>query len=135
VPVFTATFTRTPTSNATATNTHTPSPLACEVVKVEPRAGSKLPYRNDFDARFTLKNTGTKDWKADNVDLRYASGEKMQKYADAVDMKSDTATGKEYTFAVDMLAPENPGTYRATWNLVESGTLICSVSLEIQVTR
>lgn len=134
-PIFTATFTHTPTSNATATNTNTPSPMACEVVRVEPRPGTRLPYRNDFDARITVKNTGTKDWKADNIDLRYASGEKMQKYKDAVDMTADVATGKEYTFIVDMLAPENAGSYRATWNVVEGSTVICTAVIDIQVTR
>lgn len=135
VPIFTNTFTATATSNATATSTATPSPYSCAVVKVEPKAGTKLPYRNDFDARFTLKNNGSKDWLAANVDLKYASGEKMQKYADAVDLGKDVKPGEEYTFVVDMLAPENAGTYKATWNLVDSSTVYCSVTIEIVVTR
>jgi len=36
---------------------------------------------------------------------------------------------------VDMLAPDNPGTYKATWNLVDSSNVYCSVTIEIQVTR
>ncbi len=135
VPIFTSTFTATATSQATATATSTPSPYSCSVVRVEPRAGTKLPYRNDFDARFTLKNNGTKDWLAANVDLKYASGEKMQKYADAVDLGKDVKPGEEYTFVVDMLAPENAGTYKATWNLVDSSNTYCSVTIEIVVTR
>ena len=129
VPIFTNTFTPTATSNAT------PSPYSCAVVKVEPKAGTKLPYRADFDARFTLKNNGSKDWLAANVDLKYVSGEKMQKYADAVDLGKDVKPGEEYTFVVDMLAPDNAGSYKATWNLVDSSNVYCSVTIEIQVTR
>ncbi len=135
VPISTRTFTATPTSEATATATNTPSPYSCAVVKVEPRASAKLAYRSDFDARFTLKNNGTKDWLAANVDLKFASGEKMQKYFDGVDLGKDVKPGEEYTFVIDMLAPDNPGTYKATWNLVEGSTVYCSVSIEIQVTR
>ena len=135
VPSWTPSLTPTLTSAFTATATATRSPFSCTIVSISPPRGASIPYRNDFDARFTLKNDGTRDWIASNVDFKYVSGEKMQKYGDSVDMSKDVKVGEEYTFVIDMLAPDQAGNYSATWNLVEGSTIYCSVTLDIRVTR
>lgn len=131
VPIFTNTFTPTPTSEFT----ETPLAYSCTVVRVEARPSSRMSARTDFDAYFILKNNGSNEWLASNVDFKFASGEKMQKFVDAIDLGKDVKPGEEYTFIVDMIAPDNPGTYRATWNLVEGSKVYCSASIEIVVTR
>lgn len=135
VPTLPPSATPTATSAATLTPTATKGPLQCEVVSQSPARGSRIAYGSDFDWVVKLKNTGTKDWGAANVDFKYVSGDKLQKYGDAVDLSKDVKVNEEFTFTLDMLAPSDAGIYRASWNLVEGATVICTVNFEIQVTR
>jgi|GEM_PF-530357 len=135
IPTLPPTLAPTPTSAATLTPTATKGPLQCEIVSQSPTRGQKMNYGTDFDFSLKLRNSGTKDWSKADVDFKFVSGEKLQKYGDGIDLSKDVKVKEEFTFIVDMLAPQDAGTYRATWNLVEGSTVICSAILEIQVTR
>jgi hypothetical protein len=135
IPTLPPTFTPTVTLAASLTPTATKGPLHCEVISQSPTRGQRVNYGSDIDWSVKFKNTGTKDWAAANVDFKYLSGEKMHKYADSVDLTKDVKVNEEFTFVIDVLAPSNAGIYRATWNLMEGSTIICSATIEIEVTR
>lgn len=131
------TSTITPTPTATETETPTASPTSsayqCDVVSSSPGYNQVYPPGGDFDGRWTLRNTGTETW-GDIVDLIYISGARFQSGGDAVDMqKSSVAPGETTDVIVDMLAPRDPGIYKAVWRLRRSDTTFCEVTLQIVV--
>lgn len=130
-----ATITPTPTATETETPTVTPtsSAYACEIVSSYPAYNQSFPPGGDFDGRWTLKNTGTETW-GDIVDLIYISGAKFQTRADAVDLlNASVSPGGSTDVVVDMLAPRDPGTYKAVWRLRRSDTTFCEVTIQIVV--
>lgn len=126
------TATRVP-ATATATHTATPSDLQCSIVSQSPALGEKMKMGNDFDAVWKLKNTGTKLWDAGEADIRFSSGSKLQKFGDIYDLAKTVNPGEEISIAVDMLAPNIVGTYKATWVLVGEGKTICTMNVHIEV--
>ena len=94
---------------------------------MDPAAGTKMPKGYDFDGKFTLTNTGSEKWTASDIDFKYVSGTKFQKYSDAVDLGSDVEKGKSYTFTLDFTAPDTGGNYSATWALVRGSSTLCTV--------
>ncbi len=135
----TATLPPPPTAVPTRAITNTPvytattAPYACVITSQSPASGATLKINEDFDMKWTIKNTGTKIWLLGNVDLTYTDGQKMQKYTDGVDLPKETDPTEEVTFVVDMKAPDKAGTYTATWKLLEAGTNICTLSVNIKV--
>lgn len=134
----TATATQVPTktpvpATATATATPTLTTYQCSVVSSSPVSGTTMVYRYDFDGRWTFKNTGTEKWELGSVDFVYISGTKFQKYHDVVDISKTVAKGETVEFIVDMLSPDKPGTYTATWGLRRGTLIFCKVDLQIIV--
>ncbi len=129
VPTLVPTATRVPPT-AAPTNSPTPKAFECAIISQSPAIGAKMATGNDFDAVWTLKNTGTQMWEVGNVDIRYVSGDKLQKYADIYDIAKTVNPGEQITITVDMLAPGTAGTYKAVWNLVGT-TTICTMNVEI----
>lgn len=138
----TATFTATlpPTATATRvpptlapTNTATPSALQCTLVSQSPALGTKMSNGFDFDAVWKIKNSGTQKWEVGNIDIKYDSGDKMQKVADAFDIAKTVNPGEELTITIDMLAPNTAGVYKAVWKLAAGGTSFCTLNVQIEV--
>ena len=146
VPTNTTAPTNTNTPAPTATNTrvfiawtHTPTPTqsaySCVVTEVSPKSGETLKVNQDFDGKWTVKNSGTKTWSAGNVDLGFISGDKFQAGSLTYDLGNDVAPNGTYTFAIDMKAPANDGTFTSVWGLnLEDGS-VCQLSLNINVTK
>ncbi len=110
--------------------TPTPTPVvtaACQVVSTRPTQSMKV--RTDFDAVWTLKNTGQTTWDKNSIDYRYRSGEKIYKRAAAYDLPKSVKPGETIKIVVDMVAPAKAGTYKTEWIL---GNL-CSLPLTITV--
>lgn len=126
----TTTNTRIP-ATATATKTPTPGNYACQVVSVSPASSSKLKTSEDFDMIWTVKNIGLKDWEVGTLDLKYDSGEKMQKYGDIFDVNTLVETGKEIKLVVDMVMPSTTGSYTATWKLLWNGSTLCTLPISL----
>ncbi len=131
--VFIPTWTLAPTVAPTLAYTWTPAVTAtstkynCSVSSMDPAAGTKMPKGYDFDGKFTLTNNGSEKWTASDIDFKYVSGTKFQKYSDAVDLGSDVEKGKSYTFTLDFTAPDTGGNYSATWALVRGSSTLCTV--------
>ena len=115
-----------PTVSATVTS------AICQV-SVSPALGSVMGPGTDFDAAWTVKNISGKTWELYTTDYKYIKGAEMQKFGAAYDLNQVVATGEKVTLTVDMLAPADPGTYSATWALVQGSTILCTLPLKIVV--
>lgn len=119
----------------TATPTATQATFACQVVEVSPKASDKITVDQDFDAKWSLKNTGTKTWNAGNTDIVYSSGQKMHTGGDIIDLGSDVAPNGTYTVIIDMKAPSGDGKYTTTWGMTLEDGSVCTLSLTINVVK
>lgn len=161
VPTQTSTITFTPrprdtnTPSPTATATvlflfFTPSPVvltqpgivvigttsskdyACQVISAIPENGTTFGTRQEFDAKWTVKNIGRKDWEGNTVNYVYISGDKIHK-VDGYDLVKTVKRGDIRELIVDMLAPKTPGTYHTTWGLQVGSEYFCQFKLTIKV--
>lgn len=111
--------------------TNTPTGFGCSIT-ASSGSGTKSAGE-DFDGRWTLKNTGSNIWNAGSVDYKYYSGTKLQKKADVYDLPSNVAVGDSIELVVDMTAPTTAGTYTDNWIVVDGATVICNLSVQITV--
>ena len=152
----TATFTPTPlnthTASPTPTNTvifllKSPTPIIpptlpgsgggssgynCEILSQYPGFGTTFSPRTNFDATWTLKNTGSKKWDRNSVDFTFSSGDKIHKVS-GYDLEKDVNVGQNITLSVSMQAPKTPANYTTYWTLNDSGTTICKMTVSINV--
>lgn len=117
---------------ATPAFTATPTDYNCTLITGSPAFGQQMAALTDFDAVWTVKNTGTKAWDKDAIDSKYLGGEKMQK-KDMYDLKASVNPGEQIDVIVDMIAPEKAGTYRTDWGLALGSRIICALSVTIVV--
>lgn len=115
------------------TFTPTPGPYQCQITAMEVPYGQKFPPGAEFDGRWTVRNSGTRDWEEGNVDLTYISGQKFQKRGDAFDIDEGLDTGDTMQVIVDMVAPRSAGFYHADWALRYDGTVMCYLPVDIWV--
>jgi|WetSurMetagenome_2_1015567.scaffolds.fasta_scaffold08026_3 hypothetical protein len=115
-----------PTVSATVTSS------ICKL-SVSPALGTVMGPGTDFDAVWTVTNISGKTWELYTTDYKYIKGTEMQKFGDAYDLNQVVETGEKVTLTVDMLAPADPGTYSATWALVQGSTIICTLPVKIVV--
>ena len=157
IPTLTPTPTITPTVNTptplpSATSTiifilSTPTPLvlptstgagtssenySCQVVRVSPANGTAFDPRDDFDAFWTVRNNGQKNWDRNTIDYIYASGDKIHKVS-GYDLDENVRTGNSIDVGVDMQAPKNSGTYSTTWVMRAGDNEFCRLTLSIRV--
>lgn len=130
-PTNTAVPTLRPTSAVVFTST--PANYGCSLTTFS--TTGTLPYSAyfDFDAKWTVKNTGNYTWASSDVDIIYVSGTKMQKKADSFDLAKDVAPGDSIDITIDMTAPASTGTYSESWALSRGGTTLCSLPVVISV--
>lgn len=110
-----------------------PSGYSCRIVSQSPSNNPQVQPGYDFDTTWVVKNTGSKTWSLGEVDYRYSSGTKFQKYADVFDLPQTVSPGAEVTLTVDMAAPAEKGYYYAAWALIKGNIVICYLTTEITV--
>lgn len=106
--------------------------LSCQVVRVSPANGSTFGPRDDFDAVWTVRNNGQRDWDRRNIDYIYSSGDKIHKVS-GYDLSENVRTGNSIDLGVDMQAPKNEGTYNTTWTMRSGDKTFCTLTLTIVV--
>lgn len=106
--------------------------FSCQVTKVSPANGSSFNPRDDFDAFWTVRNNGQKNWDRSSVDYVYSSGDKIHKVS-GYDLDSNVKTGNSIDLGVDMQAPKNSGTYTTTWTMRSGDKEFCTLTLTIRV--
>jgi uncharacterized protein YraI/heat shock protein HslJ len=109
--------------------------LSCKVVSVKPAQNKIFAPKTQFDMQVVVQNTGTNNWDPTAIDIKFfsASGAKIHEGADIYDFPAAVAPGAQHTFAIDMLAPVNPGTFGETWGLVTGSNVLCQWSISIVV--
>lgn len=134
-PPPTATNTLAPPPVATITMTPTPAEYSCTITGLSPAAGTDFKPGTDFDAHFTINNTGQKTLPSDDVDIVFTSGSaaKLHSGGDVLDLETSLDPGKTYNVVVDMMALDVPGNYTSTWTVRGVGRDLCSVTISIDV--
>lgn len=125
----------TPTSliPPTSTNAVTSSQnYSCQITRVSPANGTRFNPRDDFDAVWTVRNNGQKNWDRNTVDYVYSSGDKIHKVS-GYDLPENVRTGNSTDLGVDMQAPKNSGTYTTTWTMRAGSKTFCTLTLTIVV--
>jgi uncharacterized protein YraI len=110
------------------------SGYACEVT-VRVQDGTVFAPKADFDARWTIKNTGSKTWETSHVDYLYRAGVEMQKRGKVFDLPKNVAKGETLDLIVDMIAPESTGPHGTTWVVKLGSDTICTLPLAIEVRK
>jgi hypothetical protein len=138
LPTNTPVATQTPTKAFiawTSTPTATQAAFGCSVTDVSPKSSDTIKINQDFDGKWTVKNTGTKTWSSGNTDIKYVDGTKLHTGGDLMDLTSDVAPNGTYSVVIDMKAPGTDGQYKTNWAInLEDGTT-CTLSLTINVTN
>jgi hypothetical protein len=114
----------------------TPTPqYACELIDKYPDNWTVYKPREKFEARWTVKNTGTLPLQPPHVAVEYISGVKMHIFKDKQDLTTGADPDKLLLLIVDMIAPKAKGDYVAVWGLVETrtGNVFCSFTTKIVV--
>ncbi len=111
------------------------SEYACTLMSQSPKDWTKMSRRNIFDAKWTVKNSGTKTWGKSGVDFKYVSGTKMHTHGNSYDLASDVGPGKKITLVVDMVTPKNKGYYTEVWGLYKGSKVFCKVSVTVNVNK
>jgi hypothetical protein len=105
---------------------------SCQVTRVAPANGSSFNPRDDFDAIWTVRNNGQKNWDRTSVDYIYSSGAKIHKIS-GYDLDENVRVGNSIDLGVDMQAPKDPGTYTTTWTMRSGNKTFCTLNLTIVV--
>lgn len=109
------------------------SAYSCSLISQSPADWTRMGRRQYFDAKWVVKNTGSRNWSTTGVDFKYISGTKMHTYNSAYDLRTNTGPGKKIALIVDMNAPKNRGYYTEIWGLVTGGNVFCRVSITVNV--
>lgn len=136
-PTLTPTFiwrlgTVTPKRTPTSTLGATAGDLECKLVSQTPEDGTELAPSTDFDAVWRVRNTGSAAWDETDIDFAYVSGRKMHKRA-VYDLPDNVNKGQSVDLVVDMVAPDENGTYKVVWSLQRGGDDFCVVNMTIKV--
>jgi hypothetical protein len=113
--------------------TITPNSYVCIITAFSPAYGASFSPGADFDARWTVKNTGSKTWSSGEIDYRFISGQAMHTGASVYDLPKNVAAGESIELIVDMLAPGSAGAYATTWSINMGATSICPLPVHIVV--
>jgi hypothetical protein len=105
---------------------------ACEVTRVTPPNGSSFNPRDDFDAFWTVRNIGQRNWNRSDVDYIYSSGAKLHKVS-GYDLDENVRVGNSIELGVDMQAPKDPGTYSTVWTMRRGDREFCPLRFTIVV--
>jgi hypothetical protein len=105
---------------------------SCHVTGVKPANGSSFNPRDDFDAVWTVRNNGQKNWDRTTVDYIYSSGDKIHKIS-GYDLDENVRVGNSIDLGVDMQAPKDSGNYTTTWTMRAGNKTFCTLTLTINV--
>ncbi len=71
-----------------------------------------------FTKQWQLRNNGTCPWSTD-YSITFVGGDQMAS-EDAVALDQIVPTGQDLEVSIDMVAPEEPGTYRGNWQVADA---------------
>jgi hypothetical protein len=106
--------------------------FSCQVTRVSPANGTRFDPRDDFDAIWTVRNNGQRNWDRNSIDIVYSSGDRIHKVS-GYDLDENVRVGNSIDVGVDMQAPKDPGTYNTTWVMRRGDNTFCTMTLTIVV--
>lgn len=106
--------------------------FSCQVTRVTPANGTTFNPRDDFDAVWTVRNNGQRNWDRNSIDIVYSSGDKIHKVS-GYDLDENVRVGNSIDIGVDMQAPKDSGTYNTTWIMRRGDNTFCTLTLSIRV--
>jgi hypothetical protein len=122
-PIATATPQPTATSMPTATPTPTEIPLPCNraefVRDVTIVDGTEFLPGTEFTKIWRLKNTGSCTWTT-NYSLVFVNGDRMD--GSNTGLPGSVQPGESINIGVDLVAPDESGTYKGNWMLSNGET-------------
>lgn len=106
---------------------------SCYLLSQRPKDWTKMKPRQDFDAKWTVYNNGSRSWLKSGTDLIYVGGTKMQTRGDVFDLPKNVGPDGKISLYVDMNAPSSKGTYTTYWGLANGSQYFCRFYLIITV--
>jgi hypothetical protein len=104
----------------------------CQVLSVN-NVPSLAPGEH-FDAIWRVQNTSGRPWPANSVQYAYQYGAGMHQLEPPVhNLSADIAHAQVFPVIIDMVAPQQPGYYAATWALTRDGEQLCRMGITIHV--
>lgn len=115
----------------TLTPTATPIPprYSCSVTTNKPTTNQAMNGGQDFDIKWTIKNTGTAAWY-NAIDIKYYSGESMASGKRA-EIKALLKPGETYQLVLDAKAPKSKGPHFMAW-MVDGGMCYAYVTIWVK---
>jgi hypothetical protein len=132
-PTITVSPTLTEIASPVPLITNTPGVYDCTLTNQLPPNGSNFAPGSEFFATWTIENNGWYSLDSDNVDYRYLNGTHLQKLKDAYDLPQTLMRSGSINLVVPMVAPSAPGIYAATWAVVSGKQVICSWTIQVNV--
>ena len=139
-PSLTTTFTPTGTLNTTTPtptgtlNTPTATTTgACTFVSLAPPNNTEIKTDNLYvDLVWIVKNTGTTTWDRTKVSYMFRKGSGTNLHdVEISNLALDITPGNPSTLLLD-IKPQTVGTHTETWDLVENGKTLCSMTLTVK---
>ena len=127
---------RTKTASMTPTYaifTKTPLAWGCTVQSSDPNGYKGFHPNDDFDAHFTVLNSGANDWTGAKESYRFINGTAMQTHGSSFAIPQYTQTNHSLSVTIDMKAPGTPGRYFSVWSFEHSQNTICLITISITV--
>lgn len=81
-------------------------------------ASNAVTTQFSFTAAWVLRNTGSCPWP-DGLTWEYVEGETFDFEGDPIRLEESVLPGEEITITAPLRAPNSPGTYESTWQLVD----------------
>lgn len=121
--------------NAFPTNARVPLAGRCKVTAQSPSDGTSFQKGAEFTTSWTIENTSDAAWDKENVDVRYQSGDAMQKGSSSADLPQTVAPGASVTITITMLAPQTSGYHITYWNFSSGSQVLCTFYVEIFIEK
>jgi hypothetical protein len=105
----------------------------CTVVTQDPKDNSFITKGTSFTTHWTIKNSTSDVWRADSVDIRFISGNRLHSGNDVMDMPYDVGAGGLLDLTISMVAPSEAGSYVSNWQLAAGNTSLCNFFITFSV--
>jgi len=114
--------------------TATPYTDRCQVVSSKPFFGQQMAAGTPFDAVWTVKNTGVRNWNDDFYFTFWKGNLNSDKVTGPVYVDAPVEKGETASLTVDLVAPQQSGVYNSTWALInDDGVAFCTFTAAIYV--
>ncbi|MEI6291804.1 MAG: NBR1-Ig-like domain-containing protein, partial [Chloroflexota bacterium] len=106
----------------------------CSLLEKSPFDWMVVPAQSKYKASWTLLNSGTRTWQANEMTLTFVDGTRL-----TIDKKEsllrDVRVGQTITPVINIYPPKEPGRYRSVWGLriIKTGRLFCTFTIKITV--